>query len=162
MVMDSLLAMIFGGGATGLLGTLFSRLFDIYDKGAERRFILEKYKLDAELRAREMESEEAIAETKGYVDMLTASYLHDTSIGKGSLWVVDALRLVRPLLTIMLWVLVGLIWFSIMRDISGANGLPWLAEKAMVLKEQIVGSIVYCATAATLWWFGTRDMRKTR
>ena len=158
--MATLLTMIFGGGATGLLGTLFSRVFDFVDKAQERKFILEKYRLDAELRAKEMESEERVAETKSYGDMIAASYQHDTGIGQGSQWVVDVLRLVRPVLTLVLWLLVGLIWFSIMQDIKNANALPWLAEKSAVLKEQIVGSVVYCATAATLWWFGSRDIRK--
>tara|TARA_B100001123_G_scaffold29830_1_gene31373 strand:- start:3470 stop:3940 length:471 start_codon:yes stop_codon:yes gene_type:complete len=154
--------MIFGGGATGLLGTLFSRVFDMVDKHQERQFIIKKYRLDADLRAKEMESEERIVEVKGYSDMLTASYLHDSGIGQGAPWVVNLLRLVRPTITLLLWVLVGSIWFSIMGEIQAtANALPWLAEKSTILKEQIVGSIVYCATAATLWWFGTRDMRKT-
>jgi hypothetical protein len=158
--METLMTMIFGGGATGLLGTLFSRVFDFVDKAQERKFILEKYQLDAQIRAKEAESQEKIAETKGFVDMLTASYLHDTSFGQGSQWVINILRLVRPIITIMLWVLVGYIWYSIMQDIKQANGLPWLAEKSLELKMQIVGTVLYCATAATLWWFGTRDTRK--
>jgi hypothetical protein len=157
-----LLTMIFGGGATGLLGTFFSRIFDFVEKGQERKFVLEKYRLDAELRAKEMESEERIAEAKGYADTLSASYLHDSNMGQASLWVINILRLVRPVITLWLWLLVAMIWFSIMMDIERANGLPWLIEKSAILKEQIVGSVVYCATAATLWWFGTRDMRKSR
>lgn len=160
--MGALMTMIFGGGATGLLGTLFSRVFDVWDRAQERKFIIEKYRLDAELRAKETESEERMAESQSAAEMISASYLHDSSAGTGSPWVVNILRLVRPALTLMLWVLVAFIWVSIMKDIEQAKDLPWLAEKSQVLKEQIVGSVVYCATAATLWWFGTRDMRKTR
>lgn len=155
-----LLMMIFGGGATGLLGTLFSRVFDHYEKGAERKFVLQKYKLDAELRARESESEERIAEINSASAMMTASYAHDTGTGTASQWVVDVLRLVRPVLTLLLWILVAFIWFSIADDIQTAPGLPWLIEKASALREQIVGSVIYCATAGTLWWFGTPNMRR--
>lgn len=158
--MEGLMAMIFGGGATGLLGTIFSRVFDFVDKYQDRQFILAKYRLDAELRAKEMESEERVAEIKGYSDTLAASYLHDTGAGTGSQWVIDILRLVRPVITLMLWILMGLIWFSIVQDIKHAHDLPWLAQESITLKSQIVGTVAYCATAATLWWFGTRDMRK--
>jgi hypothetical protein len=152
-----LLAMIFGGGATGLLGTLFSQIASFVDKAQERKFILEKYRLDVEIRSKEMESAEQVAEIKAYSDMLTASYLHDTSIGQGSQWVINFLRLVRPLLTILLWVMVGCIWISVVHT---GETLPWLAEKSMTVQEQIIGTVLYSATAATLWWFGTRPVEK--
>lgn len=155
--MSGLLAMIFGGGATGLLGTLFSQVASFIDKAQERKFILEKYRLDAEIRSKEMESEEKVAEVKSYSDMLTASYLHDTGIGQGSQWVVNLLRLVRPFLTILLWLMVGAIWFSVVHT---GEALPWLATKAMEVQEQIIGTVLYSATAATLWWFGTRPMER--
>jgi hypothetical protein len=160
--MDAILAMIFGGGATGLLGTIFSRVFDAYNKAAERKFFLQKYKLDAEIRSKEMESEERIAEVKGHSEMLTASYAHDTGIGIASLWVINILRLVRPTITMALWVMVAIIWFSLIDIIYNNKELPWLGESAMSLILQIIGTVLYCATAATLWWFGTRDMRKSQ
>ncbi len=153
--------MIFGGGATGLLGTVFSRIFNFVDRKAERQFILEKYKLDAEIRSKEIENEQSISQAKNYSDMQVASYAHDSGSGQASQWVVNTIRLVRPVLTLLLWLLVGLIWLSIMNDTDKID-LPWLAHSAMALKEQIIGSILYSATASTLWWFGTRDMRKAK
>lgn len=153
------MTMIFGGGATGLLGTIFSRVFDWVDKAQERKFILEKYRLDAEIRSKEIESEEKITEAKAYGETLAASYLHDTSYGMASQWVINILRLVRPVLTLLLWALVALIWFGVLRDIKDNAQLPWKIGQSHELVMQIVGTVLYCATAATLWWFGTRDSR---
>ena len=141
-----LLLSILGGGATGFLGTVFDRVFGFFEKKEERQFILEKYQLDAQERAKERESELAIAESKNASDMLVASYGHDTGVGEGSQWVIDLLRLVRPFITVFLWVMVLIIWATV--------------EVEYDFKGQIISTVLYCATAATLWWFGTRDKRK--
>lgn len=143
--MELLLSLI-GGGATGLLGSMFSRVFGYFEQRQTQRFILEKYRLDAEERAKERESERLIAESSEAADMLTASFRHDASYGQGSQWVVNLLRLVRPCLTLLLWLLVALIWLTL--------------EAEYDYQGQILSTILYCATAATLWWFGTRDRRR--
>lgn len=139
---------ILGGGATGLLGTIFSRMFGFFEVQKEREFILHKYKLDAQERARERESEAAIAADNAAATILESSYAHDTNIGAASQWVINLLRLVRPVITLLLWFLVALIWLTV--------------EEQYDFKGQIISTVLYCATAATLWWFGTRDRREKK
>ena len=111
MVEDILLA-IFGGGATGLFGSIFHRVFKFYETKQNHRFILEKYRLDAEIRSREVEHEAEMTETAYQHESLIASYSHDTGTGIASKWVINILRLIRPAITIALWGLVALIWVS--------------------------------------------------
>jgi len=66
-----------------------------------------------------------------------AGFDAEAKIGKASLWVINLLRLVRPVLTLMLWLITGWI-FSVTQNGS------------------IVEAAVFAATAATLWWFGDR------
>ena len=145
--MGDILMSILGGGATGLLGTLFSQVAGFIDKERERKFILEKHKLDAEIRSKETESATAIAEVNAMTQSVSASYVHDSSFGQTSMWVANIRSLVRPCLTVLLWILVGIIWFS-------------TSPEEKELRSQIVNNIVYCAVAATIWWYGIRDMRK--
>ena len=139
---------ILGGGVTGLFGTMFDRIFGHFEKKEERKFILQKYQLDAQERARERESELAIAENRAAAEILTASYQHDANIGAADRWVINLLRLVRPSITLMLWFMVVLIWLTV--------------DEEYDFKGQIISTVLYCATAATLWWFGTRDKCKSK
>lgn len=158
--MVDIFSLIFGGGATGLLGTLASRLFNIVDKGQEYRFILAKYEADAKQAAAERENELMLAESKASFDGLAASYQHDTDFGKPAQWITNVLRLVRAAITLALWVFVWRIWLDYQVLAEQVKEFPWLQDKAAPMLEQITNTVLYCATAATLWWFGTRDMRK--
>lgn len=145
--METLLSII-GGGATGLLGTMFDRVFGYYEKIEERKFILQKHELDSIERAKDRESQANISEINNSAKLVETSYAHDTNFGTGSQWVINLLRLVRPTITLILWFLVALIWISVGEDYD--------------FKGQIISTVLYCATAATLWWFGTRDNKKSR
>jgi hypothetical protein len=143
-----LLISILGGGATGLLGTMFDRMFIFFEKKEERKFIIEKYQLDSQERAKERESEVAIAENSVASQMMIESYNHDSNIGVADRWVINILRLIRPVITLFLWFLVALIWLTV--------------EEQYNFKGQIISTVLYCATAATLWWFGSRDKHKSK
>jgi hypothetical protein len=145
--MSDILMSILGGGATGLLGTVFGQVMGLVDKAQERKFILQKHRLDAEIRTKETESAQAIAEVNASSQALSGSYGHDSSFGPTSVWVSNIRSLVRPMLTLLLWLVVTLIWYSVV-------------PSEATLREQIIGTVLYCATAATLWWFGSRDTRK--
>ncbi len=93
-----------------------------------------------EARAQETEQELALAAQAGSWAGLEASIMADASIGKASRWVINILRLVRPVLTLLLWLLTGWI-FAITQD------------------GHIAEACVFAATAATLWWFGDRAPR---
>lgn len=145
MIAD-LLFSVFGGGATGLFGSVLGRLTSIWETRQERKFVLEKYKLDAEMRAQETERELQIIDAKSAQEALSASYKHDSKIVVTSSFVQSIRALVRPVLTGFLWVLVGAIWFT----------LPEGGE----YRVEIIQSILYASTTATVWWFGDRGYQK--
>ena len=145
---SDILISIFGGGVTGVFGSILGRVASIWEKKQERAFILQKYKLDAELRSLETEAQLDTARIKSSQKSLTASYKHDSSIHVSSPWVNNIRALVRPLLTALLWILVTLVYFTL-PDTGFA-------------KSDIVQSIIYAASTATIWWFGDRGYQKNK
>ena len=153
-VMDilSFFTSILTGGATGLLGLVASAGIRILE-ARERRRTLELelahaerlHLLQMEAKNAEWENERLIAELTMSRDLRTASYDHDRSYGRASLWVVNILRLVRPMLTLLLIGLTGLVFFELYSDED---------------RRRIVAMLVYATTAAIIWWFGSRDLEK--
>jgi len=151
--MFELIGTVLTGGATGIIGSVLGKAFGFLDFWVEEKKAdkdhartLEMLELQSKLGAEESERELAIAEATAASSMRLASYGHDTGIGISSTWVVDLLRLVRPLLTFVLIVLVGMLYFS-----ADAGG-----------KATIEASVLYMASSATLWWFGDRAMTRKR
>jgi len=149
--MFDLLATVFTGGATGIIGSIIGKAFSFVDMWAEEKKANNEHKrtqellrLQNELGAAENEREMAVAEANAAADARRASYNHDAGIGVSSTWVVDVLRLVRPILTLTLIVLMGVIYFN--SDMGG--------------RLTIETSVVYMTSSAVLWWFGDRAMRK--
>lgn len=137
------------GGVFGLIGTAIGRVAGFFErrqtfKQAQARWTheLELHKLQMQARLQETEMELALAAQKGSWQGLQASIDAEARIGKASLWVINVLRLVRPVLTLLLWVITGWI-FSVTQNGS------------------IVEAAVFAATAATLWWFGDRAPKPT-
>lgn len=75
-------------------------------------------------------------------DTQVASYKHDTDGGQASLWVVDVLRLVRPIITFYSLALVTVFWF--------------MPDPSQEFKGIIVSSILDIASMSVAWWFGDR------
>jgi len=128
------------GSFSGIVGSLIGKAFSFLDAwqeekkaGADHQRTLEMLKLQGEMKADEAENE-----------MRIASYGHDTGIGTASLFVINILRLVRPVLTFALIFLMGLLYFQ-----ADAGG-----------KATIEASVIFMASSATLWWFGDRALRK--
>jgi hypothetical protein len=67
----------------------------------------------------------------------------EASIGTSYPWVNAVRGLTRPFLTLLLWLIAGMIWFG-----ADAEGRGAITETA-----------TFAATAATLWWFGDRGPR---
>ena len=148
--MLDLLGTVLTGGATGILGTVLGKVFSFTDfwieekkQKSEHARTIEMHRLQAELQAEESERELAIAEAQTASDLRMASYSHDMT-SKSSRWVNDCLRLVRPILTGGLIVLVGVIYFQ--SDDIGQQ-------------ETIIHSVIYMSSSAVLWWFGDRALR---
>lgn len=132
------------GGLFGILGTALGRVAGYFErkqefKQAQARWTheLRLHELQMQARHQEAELELALAAQEGSWRGLTASIHADANIGKASQWVINFLRLVRPTLTLLLWLIAA--WIFIVTE-----------------NDAIVEAAVFAATAATLWWFGDR------
>jgi hypothetical protein len=148
--MLELLGTVLTGGATGIIGSVIGKVFSFADYWVEQKKAdkehertIEMLHLHAELDKEESERELAMAEANAASDLRIASYGHTTALGRSSRWVIDLLRLVRPILTFTLIILVGIIWFG---SVEG--------------RITIESSVVYMCSSSVLWWFGDRALRK--
>lgn len=135
------------GGLFGLIGTALGRVAGFFERKqvhaqqqAQWSHELRLHELNMTAKAQETEAELALLAQSGSWKGLEASILAEASLGEASRWVTDTLRLVRPTLTLLLWLITGWI-FSRTQD------------------GTIVEAAVFAATAATLWWFGDRAPR---
>ncbi|WP_409434021.1 hypothetical protein ACJ3XI_05840 [Litorimonas sp. RW-G-Af-16] len=132
------------GGIFGIAGTALGRVAAFFErkqtfKHAQAQWSHEcrLHDLNMKARAQETEMELALAAQAGSWAGLEASIKADAAIGKASQWVINILRLVRPILTLVLWLITG-----------------WIFAKTQ--NGAIVEAAIFAATAATLWWFGDR------
>lgn len=182
-ILGTLISGVLSGGATGLLGVLLQRWFDLkskdkdiillrlqheqavalatleYDR-AVRRAEADEYKAD-----RELDAAEASADSKSLVASYEndqATYLDKSAQGSKfaiiAFTVVDTIRgLVRPLLTVYLVVLATFM-FIWAKDMAGSAAFT--PDQAMNLVGQVVATLLYLTTACSLWWFGGRPPKK--
>lgn len=132
------------GGVFGIFGTGLGRIAAYFER--KQTFVQEEKRWGHELKLHELqmkakkqetEMELAIEAQKGSWRGLEASLKADANIGIASKWVINVLRLVRPVLTLLLWLITG-----------------WIFSKTQ--DGNIASSAVFAATASTLWWFGDR------
>lgn len=150
------------GGLFGMVGTIGGRVLGFFEKKDDRKHELalmefksdenkhdlivmglefkheEKlHRINMDAAEQETESELALSASKGSWAGLAPSMLHDTNTGLADQWVINFLRLVRPIITFALWFVV------------------WVLVK-MDADPSFIGQAIFAATAATLWWFGDR------
>lgn len=154
--MLDILGAVFSGGLTGILGSAVSGIFKFLEvretnkeKAADRQHELRLQQMQMEAYGKETERELMIASQKTASEQLLASYRHDVDVGETSQWVANILRLVRPAITLLSWVMVTVIWFTL------NSGFLDDATKSDVVRY-IIMTTTYTASAATLWWFGDR------
>ena len=160
-----IVAEIFGaattGGITGLIGGLANRFFAYREKEQAHKHALDLAKVETErdnrrhehevilhdlnLKALEKETEREImvAREAGSWDALAKSQAAQPQPlpgSKESQWVTNAKGITRPALTFLLWVSVLVIFFFVNSE----------------SRDVIMSGAIYCATAATLWWFADR------
>lgn len=140
-----------GGGAFGLAGTVIGRLAGYFERRQDHAQERARWRHEtaiAELtmraKAEAAAADERLAETAGAWAGLSASLQAEAAIGESYRWVNAVRALTRPLLTLLLWLIIGLVWL-------GADA----ADRA-----SIVETTTFAATAATLWWFGDRGLRR--
>jgi hypothetical protein len=132
------------GGVFGLIGTALGRVagfFERRDENAQEKarwgHEYRLHELNMKARAQESEIEIELAAQAGSWAGLKASITAEASSGVASRWVINLLRLVRPSLTFLLWVITAGIFVQ-------------------TQNQAIAEAAVFAATAATLWWFGDR------
>jgi len=132
------------GGVFGIVGTALGRVAGFFERKQtfkhERERWQHEYKLhELQMMAdvQETEMEIALTAQRGSWQGLEESIKADAAIGQASKWVINVLRLVRPTLTLLLWLITG-----------------WIFAETQ--NGSIAEAAVFAATAATLWWFGDR------
>ena len=132
------------GGVFGLIGTAFGRVTGFFERREAHR--QEKARWEHEYRLHELNMKSREQESKIELELaaqagswagLEASIKADAALGRASLWVINTLRLVRPSLTFLLWLITAGIFLQ-------------------TQNQAIVEAAVFAATASTLWWFGDR------
>jgi len=149
--MFELLGTVLTGGITGVVGSVIGKAFSFLDAWQEEKKAtnehgrtLELLELQNKLGAEESEREMEITQAKIDADSRVASYSHDAVGGTSSMWVIDLLRLVRPVLTFALIILVGILYFKAVPE----------------GRATIEASVIYLCSSSCLWWFGDRALRK--
>lgn len=155
---------VLSGGVTGLIGTVISggmKFFENKQKHGHELAIMDmeikQMHVEAEIAKDVAELEMEGKDRQAAWSALEASYKESTSrMSTGdSAWliVVDVVRgLMRPVMTLGLLVLMGVIYFTV------ASGLT--APDGMEMQVKIIFTVTYLATTSVLWWFGTRMMDK--
>jgi len=133
------------------VGSVIGKAFSFLDSWQEEKKATNEHgrtiallELQNKIGAEESEREMAIAQSKIDADSRMASYSHDSMGGTSSIWVIDCLRMVRPVLTFSLILLVGILYFKAVPE----------------GRATIEASVIYLCSSSCLWWFGDRAMRK--
>lgn len=155
------------GAAFGALGSILNRgfgLFEMRERRRDRQLELAHEKerwahenaLAEQARAGQAEAGRqalATAQAQGSWAGLTASIEAEAAIGASWPWVAAVRALTRPALTVMLWVLFGLLF------VSAASG-ALEAQTASAVIRATVETISFSAATALTWWFGDRAPRR--
>ena len=138
------------GGIFGLIGTALGRVagfFERRDENAQEKarwgHEYRLHELNMKARAQESEIEIELAAQSGSWKGLETSIKAEAGSGIASQWVINILRLVRPSLTFLLWIITASIFLQ-------------------TKNQAIAEAAVFAATAATLWWFGDRAPKPIR
>lgn len=139
-----------GGGVFGLIGTVIGRAAGYAERRQDQAQERARWAHEAALAAlqaqaveRQAEGQLRLAEAAGAWRGLAASMEAEASIGDSYRWVNAVRGITRPVLTLLLWGITGLVWLGAETEARGT----------------IVETTTFAATAATLWWFGDRGQK---
>lgn len=178
------IASIFGGGLTGLVGSVTQRIFEYKSKKLDIELQKEKFandialkRVDAELMAQEWAARTKVADVEATAKMDVADseafataltsepqrYSDVTHLTDKQNWLMvllDFMRgAIRPGLTIYLCALTTAIYFQA-KFLLRSNDIT--VEQAYDLVTQIIDTILYLTTTCVLFWFGTRNKAKQK
>lgn len=175
-----MISTLISGGLIGVIGSIFTNIFDFFKKRQDNKQEIELRRLDIQMMDKEYQSRERIASINMETEMeksadaiLTASYAADraTYANKSKLGpvsnflmvLVDLIRgLVRPVMTAyMVWEVHHM--RGTVEQIIATTGLDAMtAPVAMDIYQMIVDMTLFLAAASFTWWFGTRLKNQTR
>lgn len=150
------------GGIFGLVGSAIGVAAKYFQEKQQQAWEKEKWthetellKLNMQARAQETEQELAIVSQEGSWQGLSESIKADRAIKNVHVWVNDARALFRLTLTILLWGLAAYIFYKI----CGNDLRQWIDKvSAAELIRYMVYTVFFCASSATMWWFGDRAL----
>ena len=168
------LASLLSGGVTGLIGSVVTNVADYFDDKRKNNHELAMRELDIQEMDKEYEHRKDVQAIETQGETQTASYKHDSrAYSKGlkieSIWLKIPLVLndfirgcVRPLLTLFL---VYLVWdtrqeIEMVIDQAGLQNLD--PEQALTMYSMTIEMILFLASTAVGWWFGTSPKRKRK
>lgn len=189
-ILGTLLTSVVSGGATGLIGVLIQRWFDLKTKDRDIQIIelnhenaLALAQLESERAWMRAEADKSIAqedrearETEADSRSLVASFEADKAtylekgvqLKKGKLaglitFMMALVDFTRGILRPGMTIyLCGLVtvMFMWVRELAEQYGLKLTPDQVMQLIVQIIATILYCFVVTTTWWFGTRPPKK--
>lgn len=166
------LTSILSGGGTGLIGSVITNFADYFEQKRKNSHEIELRKLDIQEMDKEYEARKEIKAQTSSAETTQTSYEHDArsyTSGmkvkspwlKGALVFVDMVRgLVRPALTVFLIMLVWMTFLKVQAVLDSADVDHLSVEKAGAIYASVVDMILYLASTAATWWFGTSPRSK--
>ncbi len=189
-ILGTLISGVISGGATGLLGVLLQRWFDL--KNRDRDIQIVQLNHQNALALAQMESERAriradadmaiadreaeAKEEEAASRSLVASYEHDKAnylqpdAQKRKGWVGAAVTMMMATVDFLRGALrpgltiylAGIVtmMFLTLMDMLKTRGHVFDNGELLTLLAQIVATLLYCFTTCVVWWFGTRPPKK--
>ncbi len=129
-----------GGGVFGIVGSLIGRVAGLVETRQSNTQERARWSHELELESLRSSGALKVAQEEGRNAGLAASLAAEAAIGPTYHWVNAVRALIRPVLTLLLWLITATVFL-------GAD---------MLARSQIIETTTFAATAATLWWFGDR------
>jgi len=153
---------IASGGVVGLIGSLFGGVAKFFQERQRQKWEKDKWQheynlheLNLKAMRHETEMELAIESQKGAWKGLSASLRADKAGDNVSGWVNNIRALFRPFLTLCLWGVGAYVFYTMTQ---GALR-QWISPETEVnIIVYIVQTVFFCASTATVWWFGDRAL----
>jgi hypothetical protein len=168
------LSSLLSGGATGIIGSVVTNVADYFEKKRDQSHEIRLRELDIQEMEKEYEYRSEITAQETQAAAQQTSYDHDArSYSSGvqvkSFWLkaplvwADVIRaLIRPILTLGLVFLVYLIFQKAQAVLQESDLQALDPESALAIYSTIIDMILYMASTAVTWWFGTRPRKQQK
>lgn len=185
--MLEILGSLFGGGITGILGAVFTKVVEYknqkradaheikmaeveretmkLEQAGKIKIAVKESEAEMDVAKTEAEAEKYLADVDAFwksVEADKASFLtgkvRGTAFTSFVFTIVDALRgVVRPLLTFYMAILLTWIASTLYSIVKLSGGVD--PDQAFVLLKLMISGLLYIGTVVILWWFGTRPTK---